>query len=39
VVKIPPVGHHVMPDQPLLLITALDTLLAGWEHSVPFERG
>jgi len=39
VVKISLVGHHVMLDQPLLIVAALNTLLAGWEHSVPFERG
>ena len=38
VVEIPLAGHHVMLDQPLLLVTALRTLLADWEHSVPFER-
>jgi pimeloyl-ACP methyl ester carboxylesterase len=38
VVEIPPAGHHVMLDQPLLLVTALRTLLADWEHSGPFER-
>jgi hypothetical protein len=25
-------------DQPLSLVSALRTLLADWEHSVPFER-
>ena len=38
VVEIPLAGHHVMLDQPLLLVTALRTLLADWEHSVPFLR-
>ena len=38
VVEIPLAGHHVMLDQPLLLVTALRTLLADWEHSVPFVR-
>jgi len=28
-----------MLDQPLLLVTALRTMLADWEHSVPFVRG
>ncbi len=28
-------GHHPMRDQPLLLITALDTLLADRDHSEP----
>jgi len=27
-----------MLDQPLLLVTALRTMLADWEHSVPFIR-
>jgi pimeloyl-ACP methyl ester carboxylesterase len=39
VVEIPLAGHHVMLDQPLLLVTALRTMLADWEHSVPFVRG
>jgi pimeloyl-ACP methyl ester carboxylesterase len=34
-VMIPEAGHHMMLDQPLLLVTALRTLLADWEHSVP----
>jgi len=28
----------MMLDQPLLVVAALRTLLADWEHSVPFER-
>jgi pimeloyl-ACP methyl ester carboxylesterase len=39
VIEIPMAGHHLMLDQPLLVVTALRTLLADWEHSVPFERG
>ena len=35
VVEIPGAEHHVMVDQPLALVTALRTLLADWEHSVP----
>ena len=35
VVEIPGAGHHVMIDQPLAMVTALRTLLADWEHSVP----
>ncbi|MDZ7674027.1 MAG: alpha/beta hydrolase [Acidimicrobiales bacterium] len=35
VVEIPEAGHHLMLDQPLLLLTALRTLLADWEHSSP----
>ncbi len=38
VVEIPLAGHHMMLDQPLLLVTALRALLADWEHSVPFPR-
>jgi pimeloyl-ACP methyl ester carboxylesterase len=38
VVEIPLAGHHMMLDQPLLLITALRAVLADWEHSVPFQR-
>jgi pimeloyl-ACP methyl ester carboxylesterase len=35
VVEIPEAGHHLMLDQPLLLVTALRTLLADWHHSTP----
>lgn len=38
VVEIPLAGHHMMLDQPLSLVTALRSLLADWEHSVPFPR-
>lgn len=38
VVEIPLAGHHLMLDQPLLLLTGLRALLADWEHSVPFHR-
>lgn len=38
VVEIPLAGHHMMLDQPLLLLTALRALLADWEHSVPVRR-
>ncbi len=38
VVEIPEAGHHLMLDQPLLLLTALRTLLADWEHSLPTAR-
>jgi pimeloyl-ACP methyl ester carboxylesterase len=31
VVEIPLAAHHVMIDQPLALITALRTQLAGWD--------
>ena len=35
VIELPEAGHHAMLDQPLLLLTALRTLLADWEHSDP----
>jgi pimeloyl-ACP methyl ester carboxylesterase len=38
VVEIPEAGHHLMLDQPLLVLTALRTLLADWEHSSPRTR-
>lgn len=38
VIEIPEAGHHMMLDQPLLLLTGLRTLLADWEHSLPFTR-
>jgi pimeloyl-ACP methyl ester carboxylesterase len=38
VIEIPEAGHHLMLDQPLLLITALNALLADWDHSRPIER-
>lgn len=38
VVTIPEAHHHLILDQPLSFITALRTLLADWEHSVPFAR-
>jgi pimeloyl-ACP methyl ester carboxylesterase len=38
VVEIPLAGHHAMLDQPLLLLTALRTLLADWDHSKPRRR-
>ncbi|MBV9444339.1 MAG: alpha/beta hydrolase [Streptosporangiaceae bacterium] len=31
-VEIPAAGHHVLLDEPLSLVTALRTLLAGWDH-------
>ena len=37
-VTIPEAHHHLILDQPLSFVTALRTLLADWEHSVPFER-
>ncbi len=38
VIEIPEAHHHMMLDQPLLLVTGLRTLLADWEHSVPRSR-
>jgi pimeloyl-ACP methyl ester carboxylesterase len=38
VIEIPEAYHHIMLDQPLLLVTGLRTLLADWEHSVPRRR-
>lgn len=35
VIEIPEAGHHAMLDQPLVLLTAIRTLLADWEHSEP----
>jgi pimeloyl-ACP methyl ester carboxylesterase len=35
VIEIPQAGHHPMLDQPLILLTALRTLLADWDHSDP----
>ena len=38
VIEIPEAGHHAMLDQPLILLTALRTLLADWDHSEPRPR-
>jgi len=38
VITLPEAGHHLMLDQPLLLLTAIRTLLADWEHSNPKVR-
>jgi pimeloyl-ACP methyl ester carboxylesterase len=38
VIEIPEAGHHAMLDQPLLLLTALRTLLGDWDHSDPHRR-
>ena len=38
IIEIPEAGHHAMLDQPLLLLTALRTLLADWDHSDPHHR-
>ncbi|MGO9027572.1 MAG: alpha/beta fold hydrolase [Acidimicrobiales bacterium] len=39
VIELPEAGHHAMLDQPLILLTALRTLLADWDHSEPRRRG
>jgi pimeloyl-ACP methyl ester carboxylesterase len=38
IIEIPEAGHHAMLDEPLLLLTALRTLLADWAHSEPHMR-
>ncbi len=38
VVTIPEAKHHVMLDQPLALVSALNALLADWDHSTPNRR-
>jgi hypothetical protein len=38
VIEIPEAYHHMMLDQPLLLVMGLRTLLADWEHSVAKRR-
>lgn len=38
VIEIPEAGHHAMLDEPLVLLTAIRTLLADWEHSEPHRR-
>ena len=38
VVELPLAGHHPMLDVPLILLTALRTLLADWDHSRPLRR-
>ncbi|MEK7252575.1 MAG: alpha/beta hydrolase [Actinomycetota bacterium] len=39
VVTIPEAHHHLILDQPLSFVASLRTLLADWEHSVPFSKG
>jgi pimeloyl-ACP methyl ester carboxylesterase len=36
VIELPEAGHHAMLDQPLVLLTAIRTLLADWDHSQPY---
>jgi len=38
VIELPEAGHHAMLDEPLVLLTAIRTLLADWEHSDPHRR-
>ena len=38
VIEIPEAGHHAMLDQPLILLTAIASLLADWDHSEPHRR-
>ncbi len=38
VIEIPEAGHHAMLDEPLILLTAVRTLLADWDHSEPRRR-
>ncbi|NNE72423.1 MAG: alpha/beta hydrolase [Acidimicrobiales bacterium] len=38
VIELPSAGHHMMLDQPLILLTGLRTLIADWEHSTPRVR-
>ncbi len=38
VIELPEAGHHPMLDEPLILITALRSLLADWDHSEPHRR-
>jgi pimeloyl-ACP methyl ester carboxylesterase len=35
IVELPVAGHHVMLDEPLTLVTALRTILAGWAAPEP----
>ncbi len=38
VVELPTAGHHPMLDVPLILMTALRSLFADWDHSHPLGR-
>jgi pimeloyl-ACP methyl ester carboxylesterase len=38
VIELPQAGHHAMLDEPLVLLTALRTLLADWDHSEPHRK-
>lgn len=39
VIELPTAGHHPMLDVPLILITAIRSLIADWDHSRPLRRG
>lgn len=39
VIEIPLAYHHVMFDEPLLLVTAVRSLLADWRHSYAVKAG
>ena len=38
IIEIPEAGHHAMLDTPLILLTAVRTLLADWDHSEAHRR-
>lgn len=38
VIELPTAGHHPMLDVPLILTTAIRSLLADWDHSTPHRR-
>ena len=38
IIEIPEAGHHAMLDTPLILLTAVRTLLADWDHSEAHHR-
>ncbi len=38
VIELPEAGHHAMLDEPLILLTALRSVLADWDHSDPHRR-
>lgn len=38
VIVLPEAGHHPMLDVPLILLTALRSLVADWEHSTAHQR-
>ncbi len=38
VIELPEAGHHAMLDEPLVLLTAIRSVLADWQHSEPHVR-